>query len=39
VLGDKLACLDYSVAKNGPLVAYRWEGEEKLSSQKLYVVR
>lgn len=38
VLGDKLACLDYSVAKNGPLVAYRWEGEERLSSQKLRVV-
>ena len=24
----KLACLDYSAAKSGPLVAYRWEGEE-----------
>lgn len=38
VLGDKLACLDYSVARNGPLVAYRWDGEETLSNHKLFVV-
>lgn len=38
VLADNLACLDYSVAKNGPLVAYRWEGENKLSSRKLSIV-
>ena len=38
VLADNLACLDYSVAKNGPLVAYRWEGEKRLSSEKLAVV-
>jgi hypothetical protein len=26
-----VACVDYSVAKNGPLVAYRWSGESELS--------
>jgi diadenosine tetraphosphatase ApaH/serine/threonine PP2A family protein phosphatase len=38
VLADNLACLDYSVATNGPLVAYRWEGEKDLSNTKLSVV-
>jgi hypothetical protein len=28
----KVACLDYSAAKSGPLVAYRWSGEELLNS-------
>lgn len=31
----KLACLDWSAAKDGPLVAYRWGGEDKLSNDKL----
>lgn len=31
----KLACLDWSAAKNGPLVAYRWDGEAELSNDKL----
>lgn len=31
----KLACLDWSAAKDGPLVAYRWDGEESLSNDKL----
>jgi hypothetical protein len=35
VISAKFACLDYSVAKGGPLVAYRWDGESKLSSDKL----
>jgi hypothetical protein len=36
VLSPKFACLDYSAAtKTGPLVAYRWEGETELSSEKL----
>lgn len=26
------ACLDYSAAKEGPLVAYRWDGESTLST-------
>ncbi len=29
----KLACLDWSAAKDGPLVAYRWEGGATLDSQ------
>jgi hypothetical protein len=28
---DHMACLDYSAGKGGPLVAYRWDGESKLS--------
>jgi hypothetical protein len=28
---DNVACVDYSVAKGGILVAYRWDGEKKLS--------
>lgn len=31
----KLVCLDYSAAKSGPLVAYRWEGEHVLSNDNL----
>ena len=27
---DNVVCLDYSVAKGGKLVAYRWNGEKKL---------
>ena len=26
----KVACVDYSAGKGGPLVAYRWEGETEL---------
>ncbi|MAZ66062.1 MAG: diadenosine tetraphosphatase [Kangiellaceae bacterium] len=29
-LKHNVACLDYSVAKNGKLVAYRWEGESTI---------
>ncbi len=32
---EKLACLDWSAAKGGPLVAYRWDGEQVLSNMKL----
>jgi len=35
VISPKFACLDYSVAKGGPLVAYRWDGESELSTDKL----
>lgn len=31
-LSDNVACLDYSVAKQGKLVAYRWSGETSLTS-------
>jgi hypothetical protein len=35
VISSKFACLDYSVAKGGPLVAYRWDGEAELADSKL----
>lgn len=35
VLNERAACLDYSVAKGGPLVAYRWDGEERLESSRV----
>lgn len=31
----KLACLDWSAGNGGPLVAYRWDGEDMLSNGKL----
>lgn len=33
----KVACLDYSAAKDGPLVAYRWCGEASLSSKNFFL--
>jgi hypothetical protein len=35
VISPRFACLDYSVAHGGPLVAYRWDEETELSSEKL----
>lgn len=35
VRSKKVACVDYSIAKDGKLVAYRWDGENELSSAKL----
>jgi calcineurin-like phosphoesterase family protein len=35
VISPRFACLDYSVARDGPLVAYRWDGEPELSSGKI----
>lgn len=32
------ACLDYSVARGGQLVAYRWDGETYLSAEKFRAV-
>lgn len=32
-LQHNVACLDYSVAKEGKLVAYRWDGEQQLRSE------
>ena len=31
-LAENIACLDYSVAKSGKLVAYRWAGEQKIDT-------
>ena len=33
-LASNVACLDYSVAKQGKLVAYRWDGEQTLGQSK-----
>ncbi|MBL4761573.1 MAG: metallophosphoesterase [Gammaproteobacteria bacterium] len=33
-LTNNIACLDYSVANGGKLVAYRWDGEAVLSKEK-----
>ena len=32
-LARNVACLDYSVAKEGKLVAYRWQGESVLAKE------
>lgn len=31
LLAPRIACVDYSAAKDGPLVAYRWDGDPDLS--------
>lgn len=36
---DNICCLDYSDAKDGYLTAYRWDGEQQLSDDKLVYVR
>ena len=35
---SNVACLDYSIAKGGKLVAYRWEGEKELRDDHLFWV-
>ena len=35
----KVACLDYSAAKDGPLVAYRWDGEDVLDAARFVCSR
>ncbi len=35
---DNICCLDYSVARDGKLVAYRFDGEEKLDASKIVYV-
>lgn len=37
VLGDHVACVDYSAGKGDPLVAYRWDGEQLLSADGFVV--
>ena len=34
VQSSKVACLDWSAAGDGPVVAYRWDGEAELSNAK-----
>ncbi len=38
LLSDNIACVDYSAAKEGELIAYRWDGEKKLSKEKFVSV-
>jgi hypothetical protein len=33
-IDSRFACLDFSVASGGPLVAYRWDGKTELRSEK-----
>lgn len=37
-LSDKVACVDYSIAKGGKLVAYRWDGNPHLSADNMFWV-
>ena len=37
-LSDKVACVDYSIAKGGKLVAYRWDDEPILNQSKFHWV-
>lgn len=37
-LATNVACVDYSIAKQGMLCAYRWDGESQLSDDKFYTV-
>lgn len=39
LLSNKVACVDYSVAKGGKLAAYRWDGEPTLDDSKLQWVK
>lgn len=38
LLSGRRACLDFSVAAGGPLVAYQWDGEEMLIAENLVSV-
>ena len=38
-LATNVACTDYSVAKGGKLVAYRWDGESNLREENFYWIR
>ena len=38
LLSPKIACVDYSAGKGGPLVAYRWSGEQQLHERNFVSV-
>lgn len=38
VQSENVICLDYSVAKNGALVAYRWSGEVVIDNKHFVLV-
>ena len=37
-LTEQVACLDWSVAKGGRLVAYRWDGEQVIDNTKFVAI-
>jgi hypothetical protein len=39
IQSENVICLDYSVAKEGALVAYRWSGEDKIDNRHFIFVR
>ena len=38
LLKDNVCCVDYSIARKGKLVAYRWDGEDRLDNEKFVSV-
>lgn len=38
IQSENVICMDYSVAKNGALVAYRWSGEEVIDNRHFVLV-
>ena len=39
IQSNNVICLDYSVAKDGALVAYRWSGEEVINNKHFVLIR
>jgi len=39
LIAPNVACLDFSVAKDGALFAYRWDGEQTLNTDKMVFAR
>ena len=39
LIAPNVACLDFSVAEDGALFAYRWDGEQKLDTKKMVFAR
>jgi len=39
LLGEHICCLDFSIAKNGNLTAYRYNGENKLTQENMIWVK
>ena len=39
VQAENVICLDYSIAKGGSLVAYRWNGEEQINNRHFVSVK
>lgn len=39
IQSHNVICLDYSIAKNGALVAYRWSGEEEIDNKHFVSVK